>query len=413
MDSKSKGTYLILTLVIAAFFYGVVQLFLLGLEVGDAYSPYSSFRSDPLGIGALYGAVGSLDGVSAERNLEPLLEIGSGNEKTLLICGATTSKDPENVIEALERFVADGGRLIIAFYPLAREPEVLFPHRDQRPKKSKKEKKNEDSEEDENELDAPWLPKLVSIGERWGFSFGYWNLSISPEGDFGKLRADRQEGALGFPPSLTWHTALFFKNLDGEWRTLYSTDKGSAIIERPWEKGTIVLCSDSYLFSNEAMRNERYPGLLAWFVGPSSTVIFDETHLGIREQPGIMTLVRKYRLYGFLVTIILLAVLFVWKNALSLVPKREGAPSSVAPSACNSDVSAGLVNLLRRSISSKEILSVCIEEWDRAFIYGIKSSPDQQARIQALVRREAILPRRQRDPVNAYRKICSILAERE
>jgi len=409
VDSKSKGIYLILALAIGAFLYGVLQLFLLGLEVGDAYPPYSSFRSDPLGVGALYGAVGSLDGVSTERNLEPLLEIGNGNKKTLLICGATTSKDPENVIGALESFVADGGRLVVAFYPLAREPEVY----DKKPKKRKKEKKNEESEEDKNKLDETWFPKLVSIQERWDFSFGYWNLPISPEGISGMFSADRQREAPGFPASLAWHTALFFKNLDGEWHTLYSTDKGSVIIERPWEKGTIVLCSDSYLFSNEAMHNERYPGLLAWFVGPSSKVIFDETHLGIQENPGIMTLVRKYRLYGFLAALILLAVLFVWKNALSLVPKHEGIPSSVVPSARNRDVSAGLVNLLRRSIPSKEILSVCIEEWEHSFIYGTKSSPDQQARIKGLVMREAILPPRQRDPVSVYRNICSILAERE
>jgi hypothetical protein len=185
-------------------------------------------------------------------------------------------------------------------------------------------------------------------------------------------------------------------------------------MERPWGKGTIVLCSDSYFLSNEAMRNERHPGLLAWLVGPASEVIFDETHLGVMERPGTMSLMRKYRLEGLIAALCLLAALFIWMSAVSLTPKRDSAEETRASIAQGRDSSAGLENLLRRNVPSKRILAVCAKEWQHAQA-GVSPrgvSPAKQLRIQAIIDRENVAPIRDRNPVEAYRKICAIVAER-
>lgn len=387
---------------VCIFLFGLMQLFALRFEAGDIYAPYSSFRSDPIGTRALYEALGSLPGISVRRNVEPILRLPDGRGKTLIICGASTSEDPENVVEKLETFAADGGRIIITFYPKYHSPDILS-------EDEKKEEKEKEEKKEEDERGKPTLhPKYVSIEDRWGFDYETSYLPVSTERNIPEGRAMKPAGPSGLPRILSWHSALFFDKPDEAWNKVYVRDNRAVIMERTWLKGSIVLCSDSYHLSNEAMRRGRYPELIAWLVGPSSTVIFDEVHLGTRKRPGVMSLARRYRLEGVLAVIVFLAALFIWKNAISLVPKREASSIESALSADGRDSSAALVNLLRRSIPARRLLSVCSEEWGRsATVKG-----DLQKRIQAVADRERTLPAGERDPVKAYRTICAILRER-
>ena len=45
-----------MAVLVGAFLYGVARLYALRFEVGDVYAPYSTYRADPLGTGALYEA---------------------------------------------------------------------------------------------------------------------------------------------------------------------------------------------------------------------------------------------------------------------------------------------------------------------------------------------------------------------
>jgi hypothetical protein len=180
-----------------------------------------------------------------------------------------------------------------------------------------------------------------------------------------------------------------------------------AIIERAFGKGTIVLCADSYLVSNEAMRRDRHPELLAKLLGSNRTVVFDETHLGVAEDPGVMTLARKYGLHGLLAGLILLAALYVWQNAVGFVPPYEVVAD--APAA-GKDSAAGFVNLLRRSIPASRVLTVCVEEWKKSKPRRTVKNLD---RIEAIVQSQEALPGPQRDPVGNYRTITQILKERK
>src|SRR6185295_18194593 len=107
------------------------------------------------------------------------------------------------------------------------------------------------------------------------------------------------------------HTALHFGQTNSSWRTIYGRIAGTnvepVVIERTMGSGSIVLCADSFHFSNEALRREREPELLAWFIGPAREIVFDETHLGVQEAPGVATLARKYRLGSVFVALLILA----------------------------------------------------------------------------------------------------------
>lgn len=422
MGQSNRAVLLALAVLVAAFGTGLVQLFRLGIEEGEIYPAYSSFRSDPLGARALYGALAALPGVTARRNLDPILLIGPGPGKLLLIAGADLSKDPENVIRALETFVASGGRLVIAFYPLSENPDL---EEGETPTKSPpvaKDKKPAKGKFAPPKPKAPPLEpgeeKMVSIEERWGFAYGFAPLPGSTACECSDTKpadrdtAMRQTGPDALPVSLPWHSALFFYKYDPRWQTLYARSSNRPVlIQRPWGRGSLVLVSDSYLFSNEAMRRDRKPEWLSWVIGPATEVIFDEFHLGVEKPSSLMTLLRGYRLDRVILAFALVAGLFVWRNAGSLTPRRDPAVTD-APDR-GRDSSAGLVNLLRRSIPARNLLAVCLQEWRRSGAADLKKPGSRQARVQAIVAREQKLPLTRRDPVAAYRQISKILAEKD
>jgi hypothetical protein len=188
---------------------------------------------------------------------------------------------------------------------------------------------------------------------------------------------------------------------------VYAAAGKPVIIERTWGKGTLVLCADSYFLSNEAMRNERHPKLLTWLVGSGSTIIFSETHLGVMETPGVASLLRKYRLMWFVAALGTLALLFVWKNAVNFVPPHDAG--FIAEERSEKDVMAGLVNLLRQNIPSRDILPVCFEEWKKSFSHRQKEWGDTLDNIQATVEAEQARSARERNPVTVYKSISRLL----
>ncbi|RJP24319.1 MAG: DUF4350 domain-containing protein [Candidatus Abyssobacteria bacterium SURF_5] len=424
MKALTKSAPLLFAAIIVMFAWGLYRLFDLVYEQGNMYPPYSTLRSDPLGTRALYKAMAALEGVSVQQNMSPIEQLGGGKGKTLFICGANLSDDPEYVIKAIEDFVGDGGRLILTFFPITEEIAEASGNGERgeesggsinesqeehsKEKSEKKEESSEDEDEGVDPAEEPWFVRMVSIENRWGFKFSTLMPKESENEDYLEMTALKQNGPADWPEMLPWYSALYFTQLSEPWKVLYARNGLPVLVERQWIRGTIVLCSDSYLLSNEAMRRERHTGLIAWLVGPSSTVIFDESHFGIQEHKGIMTLVRSYRLDRPLTALIGLALLFVWKNAFSLTPKH-GTPAEQM-SRRGKDSAAGLVNLLRRSIPAKKILQVCVEEWERS--PGLIDERKRK-RVREILEQEMASPARRRNPVEAYQMISAVLAEKE
>ncbi len=131
------------------------------------------------------------------------------------------------------------------------------------------------------------------------------------------------------------------------------------MIERRLGKGSLVLCADSFFISNEALRSERQPQLLVWLLGHNSKIIFDEAHFGNYKQPSVAALLRHYRFHRVLWVLAVMALLFVWKNAVYFVPPRKDDVPSGADVVSDKDYTRGLIAMLRRNIPGNEILQVC------------------------------------------------------
>lgn len=456
--SKGKVTGIIIAAMVVLFAVGLFQLFSLGMETGDNFPPYSTLRSDPIGTRALYGALNAIPGVKATRNLESLWATGSGplaeggKNSTLIFPGAVMSPDPEDLIVALENFMAEGGRIVITFYPTTGTDEDSLLHYIREGIKEGKEGKEEKKEVEEDgeepidsskgdEIEAEKTPekdagetdsvsdgddadskkkgdddedthkiKFVSIDERWGFKSEYTVLNTEDD-EFSGVSATRQAGPDELPATLSWHSSLHFDELHEGWSTVYAIDGRAVVIERQWGMGSVVLCSDSFFLSNEALMENRRTGLLTWLIGPNTKVVFDETHFGVEMRHGIMTLIRKYRLDGLLIALIIVAALFIWKNATSLTPKVDEV--AVAAVEHGKDSTEGLINLLRRSTPAGKILTVCAVEWKKSFSKDPRITGRKQKMIDDVLRREKSMPMRQGNTVRAYREISEILAGRK
>ena len=402
----------------AGFALGVAQLFKLRFEAGDVYPEYSSLRADPLGAMAFYESLEKLPGLSVRRDHSAANKLPEGRNTVYLHLAARTPEWkwlPEETWKEIDAFLLGGGRLAITFFP---EAAVSFRFLDDleldsdEPAKKKSGDNKETKPAKPGRKDRRTLRKrsgerafeLDSVKKRWGVEFSHVKLSLG-DGDTYEPARVANKSALPLPGFLDWHSATVFTNLDETWRTIYARGTNPVVIERRFGAGTVVLASDSYFLSNEALRKDRHPGLLAWLVGANQRVVFDEAHFGIVETSGVAVLIRKYRLHALAAALIVLAGLFIWKNSVSLVPPHgiERAQDYVA----GKDTAAGFVNLLRRNIPARDILNVCFEEWSKTMGQGRRVPLSRIEQARAVIAAEKAGA--QRDPVAAYKKICERL----
>ncbi len=438
----NKTLLMLLVAFLAIFIYGVGKMFLIRFEGGDVYAVYSSLRADPLGTKAFHDSLRNLRHTSVSRNYRPLSKLRHSREPTVLYLGARAwdlTLVDEDLLGAFEALTVAGGRLVISFSPISEKASMG------RPWKAMDSRRGTQEEgEDEADGDVPKLSsaeaegtkaaqpssqdaqkknerapgrdsgrkrcQFVSLPDRWGVRFGF-------DGNFkGGKHGERARKTLGaeLPNSISWHTALYFDSLAEPWRVIYTRGGHPVIIEREFGKGTIVLSADSYPFSNEALRAERYPELLVWFVGSNTDIVFDETHLGIRENPGVASLAREYRLNGLFFGIVLLVGLFAWKNSFSFIPARDRHPLVARNDlASERDYTVGFVSSLRRNISAREILPICFEEWKKTLPPRNGELSDKLDRVQRVIYAQSSKSAERRNPVYGYQTIQRILSERK
>jgi hypothetical protein len=389
--------------VAVLFAVGLTQLFLLRFEAGDVYPAYSSLRTDPLGTRVLFESLNRLTLNSARRNFHPPDQIALTPRTTLLVCGLGANGAflaNEKVRDLMDHVAVSGGRLVLTF-------SSRLQKRDAEP----------DSEEEgqDGKCSEAAQPTEDPVAESDEASPDEWLGANSLGFDFMQARQEEMDDTAfssvapqeGLPAEIAWRTNLFFDLEDDAWQILYTWQDEPVILQRPWGRGTVVISSDSYLFSNEAMRNHRFADLLAWLVVPGHTVIFDEFHHGLAHQPGIATLARKYRLQGVFTALMVVVVLFIWRQAAVFVPPVSAEVQSPSP-AHGRNIGQGLVDLTRRHIPASELLAVCFDTWK---LHGTqRNSEALVAQVRDLVRQVSDNPQKN-DPVIVYRQICELLKQ--
>ncbi len=441
---------------LAIFGWGILHLFELRFAGGDVYPAYSTLRRDPLGTAAFYDALAALPGLSVERNLRPLDSLakpsklllgqlttpapGSANPSGPLVCfylGADAYEWPflfrHNEYERLNTIMRQGGRVVLVFLP------GQTPLAEKRLEKLRRDQSDEPEKSPSPSPAATVSPKKNPTGRRvpagmqledlvqsWGIDFRRIDedgkkhqpaaTPAAPEDNRPGMARPVADGPWVGAGEVSWHSVLDFDlntptaRVTG-WHALYQRGGRPVIVARRVGDlgGELLLASDAYFLSNEALRAEPHPALLAGLVGPARRVIFDETHLGIAESPGMMTLARRYHFQGGLAVLGLLAALFIWRNVVSLVPPVPPTdPGASAGSVTGRDAAAGFLNLLRRGVSPRDLIGVCLAKWQHA-PGGRPPDAATVERLRAVAVAEAAQPARNRSPAAAYRAMCAAL----
>jgi hypothetical protein len=336
-----KASWLVLALALL-FGFGLVQLFRWRFEAGDVYPPYSSLRTDPMGAQALFESLQAIRGVSVERNYQPLDRVKPG-ESTIFYLGVDSGSLVRADLSDFDKLTNAGVRLVIGLLPVFELPPANSPQQ------------------------AELKP--------WGVTL-----------------------ALAQPHPKKLANLLYF-TVSKDWHVVRAASGHAILIERKFGKGSLVLAADGYPMSNQALLVDRDAGLLSWLAGANRRLIFDESHLGVEETGSVVALGRRYRLHAFLAALLLLAVLFIWKNSTPLVPvpALEHVPSPIAQS-------WGMPHyLLRRAAPPAELMAACLNEWHKSLALGLRYSAEKLQRAEQAAHSE-------RDPVKAYRAIARALA---
>ncbi len=416
-----KKNFPMITLAIGAtlFVLGVIYLFLLRFEAGDVYPPYSSLRADPLGTMAWYESLQRMPGLTVRRDMSSTSQLPEGKDATYLHLAADESDwqwVSADLLHEIETFATRGGRLVITMYPVTGKsyfslPPPGFvtptnaPATNAPATKSGKKSSSKRAKPTSNETS-----NRISLQKRWGVEFARVALKQGANDAYEPAEVLNQTD-LPLPEKLDWHSALVLTNLDAAWTPIYQRSNHAVVVERKFDRGSVVIATDSYFLSNEAMWKDRQPALLAWCLGPAATVFFDEAHLGVVEESGIAVLMRRYRLTGLVAGLLVLALLFIWKNATSLVPPPAAARSD--GSIAGRDATAGFVNLLRRNIAPRDLLNVIFDEWTKALLHRRNVRIASVDHAQTIMETERARPATARQPVQTYREIARALKSSE
>lgn len=379
---RGRASLFLLVLLSAAFLFGIVRLFELRFEAGDVYPQYSSLRADPLGVKALYDALAIVGRTDVRRCFHIRVFAESDAPSSVLCLGMRPSDlagDHEETYNALLSMAASGSRVVLALFPAGeREREPSEPTEDRR-------KGDREAKTSRAKIHAR------TLSERLEFEMRDAGALKKPDATLADSARD-----LPLPKALAWHGGAAFKPVDDDWKTIYERGGKPVLLERKFGRGTIVLSSDSYLFSNEGVRRDRHPGLIAWCVGPAGAVVFDETHLDVSEDPGIATLARYYHMHGLFAGLVLLAAVFVWKNISNPIqPHAAAMPDSVQ----GMDSTSAFVNLLRRNVPSGRLLDVCLDEWKHT----------GKETVEKIIETRALVAQSRGDVVKTYRRLCAAL----
>ena len=416
--------------IVSIFLLGVIQLFRLRFEAGDVYPPYSTLRSDPLGGRAFYRSLENLDNISVRRNYQQLTNLEFEEPSTLYYLGASafdSASVDEEWVEVIERLTDAGGRLVLSVLPVEKKPAnwristcAASPADESDDQNAAESDQSVDAEAaadkgtpSEGASPPPLSPEktqCIDLREKWGLVLTF---ADTPATEAVRTNPDQASaGMAGLPESISWHTALYFDELDDNWRVIYTAEGRAVMLERFYGNGSLVLSADTFFMSNEALRSERYPQLLAWTIGQNKQIVFDETHLGIQKHPGVLSLIKQYRFHWFIFAIAVLVVLFIWKNSVYFVPppKSRHDPSGQDVYASR-DSTQGLISLLRRNIPVRQLLPTCGHEWRRTFEHHQRFAVDPNDSAHTVFETIKAFEASSNDPVVGYRKICKIISK--
>lgn len=415
-QARSLSGGLLLIAVFGLLLAGLAALFQWRFAAGDIYPPYSSLRADPLGAKVLFESLRKFPSLKVERNYRPLDPALSFTNTTIVFAGLSHDESvPPQFLKQIEALSQKGNRIILTFLPLTAIHETNQPAPN-RPNLNRPPGAPDPRQNRPNQPPAPQpepnppADLRKSLARHFGIEI-LLDPSVVPEKNIPlALTAERVTiGDSSLPLTLSWHSPFQLQFIHDDWQSVYERADKPVFAERILGSGSLVISTDSFFLSNEAMLKERQPALISWLLGHGGEIVFDETHFGIAERPGVASLARKYRLHGLLLSLIALALLFVWKNSTPLVPSYAELPAADQQLRSGKDALSGYVRLLQRNIPPADLLQIAFDQWKNAAAGRRLKHSSKLAQAESIAAIEQSKPHKERDPVRAYQNIRDLL----
>jgi len=220
-SSNARAGFLIVLLA-ALFTYGLIHAFSIRFASGDVYPDCSSMKASADGAKLLYDSLSRTPGITVSRNYFPLEYLEESQATILLLAlnGSAFAAGPQPYLDNLERLANSGNRVVAAL----------------------QEWEGREKPEHAEELE-----------KRWHVQYG-------------------------FDPDEHHPHRLYIAGAP-DWRVLDRDGPKILAIERDFQKGSVVLLSESRDFSNRAIVKLDRLELISTVIAPNSRVIFDEEHL--------------------------------------------------------------------------------------------------------------------------------------
>ena len=380
---------------------GTWGLYSMRYRGSDIYPAYSSFRTDRMGSKLLYESLDNISEYSVKRNFRPLDEITQANIRKTTLFVAGTSPHlfgiKENFKE-LNDFVLSGGRAIVSFTPLENSQSDTKCSKcgkviNKKKVKKKKIKKGKTTP----------LKKSCSVNSEKNFGAELCSITRAL-----KLPAEAKATGAFYLPSIQVFSKNYFKMNNTAWKVLFTLRGKPVIIEREYPGGgSLILCADSYFFSNQYLAEKSGAKLLLHLIGNRRKIVFDETHLGAVKSLNVIYLAKKYNLYPFILAAAVTLLLFVWRSLSRPcdVPDNSTVATEDQDS-INEFSDSSLVNMLKSNYSAREIMQAC---WDE-FEAGTSIKHISKHKYEAL---KNIANRKGIKPVELYNEAVNEYTKRE
>lgn len=379
---------------------GLFTVLKLRFDRSDHYPAYSSFNTSPKGTRALFESLEKLQEIETTRNLErDWIRNSKYQEASILLIGLSYHQlsSEQNLNVSVPRLKANhGSRLIFALDP---ESAPGYKYSSRKKAKEQDENKNTDVQDDETAAEKT----DDETDDQREENQSDWTLEHLPKTD--------ALIATALPPeinavSTVWKGQFYFKDYGAGWEPLLEIDGHCVAMRRAtYGDGEIILLTDSYLFSNEAMFGDRQIDLLQYLFKDKFGVVFEETHLGVSEKENVMKLLLKYRLHGFFAGLVLLAILFLWQQC-QLPPKRASEQTPAPP---ESDRTESLAHLLQTHIPPDQLLKEGIAQWKA----GMPKHHRFPKQVEYIEREASERLAAKTDPVTLYRLLQKLWSERK
>ncbi|HEV3332347.1 MAG TPA: hypothetical protein VG096_15260 [Bryobacteraceae bacterium] len=336
---KGARTLAVALVLAAGFTWGILQLFRSQFAAGNFYPEYSSLRTDAKGAKLLFDSLSRVPGLNVTRNYLPL-DYFPG-KAALLLLGLNPEALDHEFLQHAEALARRGNRVVVALsYQASSQGE------EQAGGKAK----------DKSPLEEVWHVQLV----------------VDP-------KEPRHPLSLAAP---------------SEWAVRDSLGSRVIAIERAFDAGNVLLVAESGDFSNESTIAADHLDRVSTAIGSQVRVAFDEAHFGIAESGSVVGLVRRFRLVGLTLGLVIVGALALLKNASAFPP--PGAARGPAQYTGRTSFE-GLVALLRRHVRAKDLVQTCWDEWLKA---NRRQVPPERASRAA-----AIVAGASRHPLEAMREI--------